>query len=605
MKVATTNAPASSTTTTTTTTTATSEEKEKEKKEKSHILDVTSWKMNEFEYSSGALPTLARGLFTYLDTNALGVYRILVRGYDKFFNVGEVPKTASEWIAENTEGPYEVTLKENGCIIFMSGLPPHLVGPEGGCIVTSKHSLGYADPETGKMTEVTHAGKGREWLEKGLMAQGKSVEQFGRWLWDHNLTAVAELCDDSFEEHILEYPIEKSGLYLHGLNRNTVDFQTLPSNKVQEFAKEWGLRLTEYVTFNTHQEVMDFADEVRNAGEYDNRAVEGFVVRSKVKKEGTTHFFKIKYDEPYLMYREWREITKRLWGIEEIKIRMRYPLTKHYVEFVKNLIKTQPALFAGYNKNQGIIAIRDMFLNYWETKSAQERDKLITGAVSGKASDTSTEDDFQRTVIIPIATIGCGKTTVSVALSKLFGWGHVSSDDFHHYRKTSGQQFMKAVVSTLKDHMVVIADRNNHEFSHRQRIMETVKAVYPKTRFVALYWSHEETPISTVRDIEIERVKNRGANHQNMTPEFCPDYEFIIQRFLRTFEPLNPMVAPDSGFSYVIENTPGEESLAIVERVIKEFAIPTLGAGGIGNHAIPKPEEVKEAVRYSLEDWKP
>lgn len=456
------------------------------------------------------------------------------------------------------------------------------------------------------------------------------------------------MCDDSFEEHILEYPIEKSGLYLHGLNRNTVDFQTLPSNKVQEFAKEWGLRLTEYVTFNTHQEVMDFVDEVRNAGEYDNRAVEGFVVRSKVKKEGTTHFFKVKYDEPYLMYREWREITKRLWGIEvkesteaakveakraaeqtraatreqytpkkivsgpkevtpveEFKIRMRYPLTKHYVEFVKNLIKTQPALFAGYNKNQGIIAIRDMFLKYWESKSAQEQDKLITGAVSGATSGASTEDDFQRTVIIPVATIGCGKTTVSVALSKLFGWGHVSSDDFHHYRKTSGQQFMKAVVKTLKDHTVVIADRNNHEFSHRQRIMETVKAVYPKTRFVALYWSHEETPINTVRDIEIERVKNRGANHQNMTPEFCPDYEFIIQRFLRTFEPLNPMVAPDSGFSYVIENTPGEESLAIVERVIKEFAIPTLGAGGVGNHAIPKPEEVKEAVRYSLEDWKP
>ncbi|KAG0292150.1 hypothetical protein BGZ97_005687, partial [Linnemannia gamsii] len=417
---------------------------------------------------------------------------------------------------------------------------------------------------------------------------------------------------------------------------------------VQEFAKEWGLRRTEYVTFNTHQEVMDFADEVRNAGEYDNRAVEGFVVRSKVKGDGTTHFFKIKYDEPYLMYREWREITKRLWGIqvkeateaakieakrtaeqsraairghttpkeivsqpkevapvEEFKIRMRYPLTKHYVEFVKNLIQTQPALFAGYNKNQGIIAIRDMFLKHWESKTEQEKDKLITRVVSGSASSASTQDDFQRTVIIPIATIGCGKTTVSVALSKLFGWGHVSSDDFHHYRKTAGQQFMKAVVGTLKDHMVVIADRNNHEFLHRQKIMETVKAVYPKTRFVALYWSHEETPINTVRDIEIERVKNRGANHQSMTPEFCPEYEFIIQRFLRTFEPLNPMVAPDSGFSYVIENTPGEESLVIVERVIKEFAIPTLGAGGVGNHAIPKPEEVKEAVRYSLEDWKP
>ncbi|KAK3846679.1 MAG: RNA ligase-domain-containing protein [Linnemannia gamsii] len=668
-----------------------------EEKDKSHVLEVTSWKMNEFEYSSGALPSLARGLFTYLNTttepskapvtstpttttsssssknrrgnrnyaapvapnveepapvltgkDAVGTYRILLRGYDKFFNVGEVPKTSTEWIAENTEGPYEVTLKENGCIIFMSGLPPHLVGPEGGCIVTSKHSLGHADPETGMQVEATHAGKGREWLEKGLAARGKTVQEFGRWLWDHNLTAVAELCDDSFEEHILEYPIEKSGLYVHGLNRNTVDFQTLPSNKVQEFAREWGLRVTDYVTLNTHQEVMDFADKVRNAGEYDNRAVEGFVVRSKVKGDGTTHFFKIKYDEPYLMYREWREITKRLWGIqsketaeiaktkaklaaekeraaamahytpkkveslpkevapvEEFKVRMRYPLTKHYVEFVKDLIKTQPELFVGYNKNQGIIAIRDMFLEYWESKTVQEKDKLITGAVSGKTSGSKTEDDFQRTVIIPIATIGCGKTTVSVALTKLFGWGHISSDDYHHYRKTSGQQFMKAVVKSLKDHTVVIADRNNHEYSHRQRIMETVKAVYPKTRFVALYWSHEETPINTVREMEIERVKNRGSNHQSMTPEFCPEYEFIIQRFLRTFEPLNPMVAPDSGFSYVIENRPGEESLAIVDRVIKEFAIPTLGAGGVGNHAIPKPEEVKEAVRFSLEDWKP
>ncbi|KAG0288933.1 hypothetical protein BGZ96_007367 [Linnemannia gamsii] len=707
IKVANTNTttPVCTKTTTTTaaaptTTAAATTASEEKQKDKSRILDVTSWKMNEFEYSSGALPSFARGLFTYLDTtgiskapvttstaptslspplskdrlrnkkqaaqsndtpkleeeahlpvltgsDAVGVYRILLRGYDKFFNVGEVPKTSPEWIAENTEGPYEVTLKENGCIIFMSGLPPHLAGPEGGCVVTSKHSLGSVDPETGELP-VTHAGKGREWLEKGLAAQGKTLEQFGRYLWSHNLTAVAELCDDSFEEHILEYPIEKSGLYLHGLNYNTIDFQTLPSNKVQEFAKEWGLRPTEYVTFNTHQEVMDFADEVRNAGEYDNRAVEGFVVRSKVKGDGTTHFFKIKYDEPYLMYREWREITKRLWGIhikeateaarteakrtreqlreatrehttpkkivsepkeiapvEGFKIRMRYPLTKHYVEFIKNLINTQPALFAGYVKNQGIIAIRDMFLKHWDSKTEQEQDKLIAGAISGSASSASTQDDFQRTVIIPIATIGCGKTTVSVALSKLFGWGHVSSDDFHHYRKTAGQHFMKAIVKTLEDHTVVIADRNNHEFSHRQRIMETIKAIYPKTRFVALYWSHEEIPINSVRDIEIERVKNRGANHQNMTPEFCPEYEFIIQRFLRTFEPLNPMVAPDSGFSYVIENTPGEESLVIVERVIKEFAIPTFGAGGVGNHAIPKPEEIKEAVRYSLEDWKP
>lgn len=61
---------------------------------------VTSWKTNEFAYRKTSkigytdqdeLPTLARGLFTITDQN--GHHRILVRGYDKFFNEGEMPWT--------------------------------------------------------------------------------------------------------------------------------------------------------------------------------------------------------------------------------------------------------------------------------------------------------------------------------------------------------------------------------------------------------------------------------------------------------------------------------------------------------------------------------
>ena len=49
---------------------------------------VRSWKMNEFKYYDipSPFPTYARGLFTLDD-------RIVVRGYDKFFNIGEVPWT--------------------------------------------------------------------------------------------------------------------------------------------------------------------------------------------------------------------------------------------------------------------------------------------------------------------------------------------------------------------------------------------------------------------------------------------------------------------------------------------------------------------------------
>lgn len=55
--------------------------------------------MNEFKYYDvpSPFPTLARGLFTReLEKEAGGDqprYQIVARGYDKFFNIGEVPWT--------------------------------------------------------------------------------------------------------------------------------------------------------------------------------------------------------------------------------------------------------------------------------------------------------------------------------------------------------------------------------------------------------------------------------------------------------------------------------------------------------------------------------
>ncbi|GJJ69859.1 tRNA ligase [Entomortierella parvispora] len=670
-----------------------------------NTLEVISWRLNEFEYSKGTLPTLARGLFTYQDKDAPSrnqnrpsdnnngpnmdhpspgssidgavspqpYSHILIRGYDKFFNIGEVAQTKLDYLEAETTGPYEVTLKENGCIIFMAGLPPHLVGQEGGCVVSSKHNLGTIEQQQQKFGEVQqgsndsdgqHPVKGREWLERNLAAKGKTVQEFGLWLWNNNLTAVAELCDDSFEEHILEYTGERAGLYLHGLNRNTANFQTLPSEQVQQAAEHWGFQRVDYITCKSFQEVMTFAEKVRNAGEYDNRAVEGFVVRAQHRNNGHVQFFKIKYDEPYLMYREWREVTKHIWSVEskreateqkqkaaaevrakmiaegkaqskkakeskaggstatpkaattpgnapEVAVmprRMKYPLTRPYVDFVYGLMKTQPELFRGYNKNHGIIAIRDMFIKHWESKPTKEQEALITATTTTSSSSSSskvTREDFQRTVIIPIATIGCGKTTVSVSLNKLFGWTHVSSDDFQHIRKNPGPKFVREIVNQLRTHMVVIADRNNHEYLHRERLMNAVLEEFPKTRFVALYWSHDDLPSSKIHEMEVERVKDRGSNHQNLTPEYCPEFEHVINVFLRAFNPLNPMVAPDSQFSNVVESKFGEESLVFVQRIVKEFAIPTLGAGGLGNHSVPSDEEIVEAVRFAREDWKP
>lgn len=62
-------------------------------------IEVTSWKMNEFKYYNvpSPFPTLARGLFTTTNRGEVEdidvKYRIVARGYDKFFNIGEVPWT--------------------------------------------------------------------------------------------------------------------------------------------------------------------------------------------------------------------------------------------------------------------------------------------------------------------------------------------------------------------------------------------------------------------------------------------------------------------------------------------------------------------------------
>ena len=64
-------------------------------------IEIRSWKMNEFKYYDipSPFPTLARGLFSRKITDvekrekSANPYRIVVRGYDKFFNIGEVPWT--------------------------------------------------------------------------------------------------------------------------------------------------------------------------------------------------------------------------------------------------------------------------------------------------------------------------------------------------------------------------------------------------------------------------------------------------------------------------------------------------------------------------------
>ncbi|KAF8886739.1 RNA ligase-domain-containing protein [Infundibulicybe gibba] len=504
-------------------------------------ISVKSWKMNEFKYYDvpSPFPTLARGLFTTElhegpeDTAGGTRHRIVARGYDKFFNIGEVPWTTWPSIEAYTRAPYTLSLKSNGCIIFIAALTPSRL------LITSKHSIGHV------------AGSAMSHAEAG-------EEQLAAVLWEKNWTAIAELCDDSFEEHVIGYPPDKTGLHLHGINDCSKEFKTHSQDTVDAFAEEWGFIKTLSTSMGSAQEVRSFTDKIAKTGKWNGEAVEGFVVRTHVSippvggtaaqtgkdapkaspyAPGSSFFFKIKFDEPYMMYRDWREATKSIitnnGSTSKVsKGKLRRPETRVYVKWVANEITKDPKAFETFNKGKGIIATRERFLAWLDTDGGK-------GELKSVKSDTGTPANnitFGKTIIVPIAIPGCGKTTVSLVLSNLFGFGHTQSDDVRV--KKAAPAFIKNVANLLKEHNVVIADKNNHLRIHRQSLRSATSTFNPPVRLLALNWSLDKPP-ATVHRICDDRVVRRGENHQTLrADQETKVHEEVIWKFIAEAEEL-------------------------------------------------------------------
>ncbi|KAF9873716.1 fungal tRNA ligase adenylyltransferase [Colletotrichum karsti] len=549
-------------------------------------IKVDSWKMQEWDYKKRDLPTYARGLFT--TRNRHNEPEIVTRGYDKFFNVEEVHDTKWDNILKRTKGPYELTLKENGCIIFISGLE------DGTLLVCSKHSTGdRAD------AELSHATAGERLLEKQLAAIGKTKEDLAQELRNRNATAVAELCDDSFEEHILEYGPDKAGLYIHGINLNLPEFATYPSAVVQSFGDTWGFKQVGLILMDDINEVKKFLEEVAETGAHGGRDVEGFVIRCKesYKPESVPYrdwFFKYKFEEPYLMYRQWRECTKAMISGRPPKYKKHVKITEEYLLYARRRLQADPKLGQLYNQNHGIIALRNDFLAFKNMKGSD--------AANLELDEPSNVDaDVTRDVILcPIATIGCGKTTIAVALTHLFQWGHVQNDNISG--KGRPPRFVKAVLDQLQETPVVVADRNNAQKHERKQLLTDVKIQHKTARLVALHFDHDDNNVDEVRRITQERVLARGDNHQTIhAATDANKFLGVMEGFVSRFEPISAFSPPDNGFDNVIHLDPTAGSRVNLEKVINELhrMYPNLLP------EVPSAERLDQAIQSAFIEYKP
>lgn len=673
---------------------------------------ILSWRAQEYAFRQfsqdrNELPTLARGLFTEQYTvEGETRQRIVVRGYDKFFNVGELAWTQPQAIAAHSRGPYVLSYKENGCIIFVSALTPSEL------LVTSKHAIGTRPDDEER---ASHSEMGRIWLQRHLAHSGKTEEQLAADLWERNETAVMELCDDAFEEHVLAYTKERTGLHLHGLNANTIEFATRPMEEVNAFAETYGLLPVRYRVYDTLAEVEAFARQVAKTGSLDGEPIEGFVVRTTMPESlpsdtlhppytpGQTWFYKIKFDEPYLMYRDWRELTRTMikeyeaWtalhpltesmeqssladetpadegsveeaadpavaeaqkAFEEGKISKKElkrvqgrvkrktqqksqakqraeraagvvpptPPTPRslrketwvYVQWCFDLlygnkekgIAPEPALFSEFKHGHGIIALRERFLSFLKTPQGQQA-LAHAGGPRSSARDLRMDDrPYEKTLIVPMAVPGCGKTALAVALSHLFSWKHCQSDNVTN--KRTGPAFLSNVQSALSECDVVIADRNNHLLKHRDEFVDLVRrfsgpqkngAQGPRVRLVAMAWRLDGLSHAAIQHVCATRIVDRGDRHQCLR---VPDrdapfqYDTILTRFLKEMQAFRGLTegegsvgASDDQFSDVIWMELNESMDDALRRILNTLC-PMLD--------LPMPSE--EAIKQALHEAK-
>ena len=548
---------------------------------------VDSWRMQDWDYKKPNLPTYARGLFT--TKNSKGNPEIVVRGYDKFFNENETRETEWRNVETNTRGPYELSVKENGCIIFISGLD------DGTLLVCSKHSTGLRQD-----TDVSHAIAGEKWVDRHLQSVGKTRQDLAIRLRAMNATAVAELCDDDFEEHVLAYSPETAGLYLHGINLNLPEFATHPHHLIDRFADEWGFKKTQYLIKDTITDVKTFLEGIGETGHYEGRDTEGFVIRCQSKAgSGEWHdwFFKYKFDEPYLMYRQWRECTKAIISGKEPKVRKHKKVTEEYLVFARKQLHQNPALGKSYQQNHGIIKMREDFL---KSRGTSGHDIITQEALEGDGTNDAVRKDV---VIVPVATIGCGKTTVALALCKLFGWGHVQNDNIT-VKKGKPQAFANACTHALAQAPAMIADRNNHQKRERKQLIEDMSRIVPNTKFVAMQYVHDPSNFDRIRQSTRERVLSRGDNHQTIQAGSKGQGEIIgiMEGFLGRFEPVNQDVSPDDGFDLVVDIDACVDSRDNLETMVTKLyaEYPKLFS-----EDMPTADDMDAAIEAALNDYKP
>lgn len=253
----------------------------------SKYIDEKSFgNISSFNFTRGAfqdkvwdgMTTKARGL--YIDTEH---EQVVARGYEKFFNYGEMEFTKPEALARNLKFPVEAYVKENGFLGIVS------TDNDGELIFTSKSTMGG-----------DHAVMVKENLYN--IYGTTAIEEMREYANQYHVTFVFEIIDRERDPHIIQY--NDNYAILLDIIYNDMKFNKLSYSELQKVAEDIGLKYKIHAkTLHNIKELNEYIEKITDpkyrvtTTRIDDDCIEGFVF-----EDANGFMFKLKV----AYYNEWK-----------------------------------------------------------------------------------------------------------------------------------------------------------------------------------------------------------------------------------------------------------------------------------------------------------
>jgi len=201
----------------------------------------------------------ARGLF--INTKD---YKVVARGYEKFWNINQMPETKIANLKFKLQFPVQAYVKENGFLGIVS--------------------WDVDNDDLFICSKSTPVGEYSNYMKNALYScyDANTISQMKEYIKENNVSFVFECCDAQNDPHIIEYPETK--VVLLDIINNDIEFGKLPYYELKALARHLGLqvKIHAYTLDSWEQFYAWYCEVTEEDYKFNDKYIEGFVIEDSV-----------------------------------------------------------------------------------------------------------------------------------------------------------------------------------------------------------------------------------------------------------------------------------------------------------------------------------